>query len=130
MHLVGAVSHGDGRLLGQVDAKTNETTVFRRLLRPLDLTNVLVTADALHTVRANLDWLVTAKNAHYLAVIKKNQPTMWAFLACPGPTSRPAPPPATMATAATRPAASRPPPSPTSISRTRPRRSASTAGAG
>jgi predicted transposase YbfD/YdcC len=83
VHLVGAVSHGDGRLLGQVevDAKTNETTVFRRLLRPLDLANVLVTADALHTVRANLDWLVTAKNAHYLAVIKKNQPTVWAFLA-------------------------------------------------
>jgi predicted transposase YbfD/YdcC len=83
VHLVGAVTHGDGRLLGQVevDAKTNETTVFRRLLGPLDLRDVLVTADALHTVRANLDWLVTRKNAHYLAVIKKNQPTVWAFLA-------------------------------------------------
>ncbi|KDA43485.1 transposase family protein [Frankia sp. BMG5.23] len=57
VHLVGVASHGDGRLLAQVEveAKTNETAVFRRLLRPLDLTNVLVTADALHTVRANLD---------------------------------------------------------------------------
>jgi predicted transposase YbfD/YdcC len=83
VHLVGAVTHGDGRLVGQVevDSKTNETTVFRRLLRPLDLTNVLVTADALHTVRSNLDWLVSRKKAHYLAVVKKNQPNVWAYLA-------------------------------------------------
>ena len=29
--------------------------------------------DALLTVRANLDWLVATKNAHYIAVIKKNR---------------------------------------------------------
>ncbi|MCK9904861.1 hypothetical protein CC117_32725 [Parafrankia colletiae] len=83
VHLVGVATHGEGRLLGQieVDAKTNETTVFRRPLRPLELTNVMVTTDALHTARANLDWLVTAKHAHYLAVVKRNQPTLRAVLA-------------------------------------------------
>ena len=29
----------------------------------------VVTFDALHTVRANLDWLVTDKKAHYIAVV-------------------------------------------------------------
>jgi predicted transposase YbfD/YdcC len=33
-----------------------------------------VTADALHTVRANLDWLVRDKEAHYIAIVKRNQP--------------------------------------------------------
>jgi hypothetical protein len=34
---------------------------------------VAVMFDALLTVRANLDWLVATKNAHYIAVIKKNR---------------------------------------------------------
>jgi hypothetical protein len=38
------------------------------------------TFDALHTVRANLDWLVTSKHAHYVAVVKKNQPLLHAKL--------------------------------------------------
>ena len=29
-------------------------------------------------VRANLDWLVTDKNAHYIAVVKRNQPLLHA----------------------------------------------------
>jgi predicted transposase YbfD/YdcC len=37
-----------------------------------------VTFDALHTVRANLDWLVTGKKAHYIAVVKQNQPLLHA----------------------------------------------------
>jgi predicted transposase YbfD/YdcC len=44
----------------------------------LDLAGAVVTADALHTVRANLDWLVTDKNAHYIAVVKQNQPLLHA----------------------------------------------------
>jgi hypothetical protein len=31
-----------------------------------------VTFDAMHSARANLDWLVTVKGAHYLAVVKAN----------------------------------------------------------
>ena len=38
----------------------------------------MVTTDALHTVRANLDWLVTDKKAHYIAIVKRNQPLLHA----------------------------------------------------
>ena len=38
----------------------------------------MVTSDALHTVRANLNWLVTDKKAHYIAVVKQNQPLLHA----------------------------------------------------
>jgi hypothetical protein len=30
----------------------------------------------LHTVRANLDWLATERKAHYIAVLKQNQPLL------------------------------------------------------
>jgi len=80
VHLLGVVDHRDGRLLDQleVDVKHNETTHFTQLLAELDLTDVAVTFDALNTVRANLDWLVVTKNAHYVAVVKKNQPLLYA----------------------------------------------------
>ena len=38
----------------------------------------MVTFDALHTVRANLNWLTGEKNGHYIAVVKKNQPLLYA----------------------------------------------------
>jgi hypothetical protein len=38
----------------------------------------VVTFDALHTVRANLSWLVNDKKAHYIAVMKNNQPLLHA----------------------------------------------------
>ena len=49
------------------DVKHNETSHFTALLEPLDLAGAVVTFDALHTVRANLDWLVKDKKAHYIA---------------------------------------------------------------
>jgi predicted transposase YbfD/YdcC len=36
----------------------------------------VVTADALHTQREHADWLVTAKHAAYLLVVKANQPAL------------------------------------------------------
>jgi len=36
----------------------------------------VVTADALHTQREHADWLVTAKHAAYLLLVKANQPTL------------------------------------------------------
>jgi hypothetical protein len=79
VHLLGAAEHG-GRLLDhlEVGVKHNETSHFTELLEPLDLAGAVVTADALHTVRANLDWLVTDKKAHYIAVVKRNQPLLHA----------------------------------------------------
>ena len=79
VHLLGVAEHG-GRLLDhlEVDVKHNETSHFTELLGPADLTGAVVTFDALHTVRANLDWLVTSKKAQYIAVVKRNQPLLHA----------------------------------------------------
>jgi predicted transposase YbfD/YdcC len=79
VHLLGAAGHG-GRLLDhlEVGVKHNETSHFTALLEPLDLAGAVVTFDALHTVRANLDWLAGDKKAHYIAVVKKNQPLLYA----------------------------------------------------
>jgi predicted transposase YbfD/YdcC len=79
VHLLGAAEHG-GRLLDhlEVDVKHNETSHFTALLEPLDLSGAVVTFDALHTVRANLDWLAREKHAQYIAVVKNNQPLLYA----------------------------------------------------
>lgn len=79
VHLLGVAEHG-GHLLDhlEVDVKHNETSHFTALLEPLDLDGVVVTFDALHTVRANLDWLAREKKAYYIAVVKKNQPLLHA----------------------------------------------------
>jgi hypothetical protein len=79
VHLLGAAAHG-GRLLDhlEVDIKHNETSHFTPLPEPLDMARAVVTFDALHTVRANLDWLTGQKKAQYIAVVKKNQPLLHA----------------------------------------------------
>src|SRR5580658_1166943 len=70
VHLLGVAEHG-GPLLDhlEVDVKHNETSHFTELLEPLDLDGAVVTSDALHTVRANLNWLAEDKKAHYIAVV-------------------------------------------------------------
>ena len=62
VHLLGVAEHG-GRLLDhlKVDVKHNETSHFTELLEPVDLDGAVVTFDVLHTVRANLDWLVVPR---------------------------------------------------------------------
>ncbi|MFR9756983.1 ISAs1 family transposase [Streptomyces sp. TR06-5] len=82
-HLLSAATHHRAVTLAQteVGAKTNETAHFQPLLEPLDLNGALVTFDALHSVQANITWLVTTKNAHYIAMIKRNQPTAYRQLA-------------------------------------------------
>jgi predicted transposase YbfD/YdcC len=79
VRLLGVAEHG-GRLLDhlEVDVKHNETSHFTALLQPLDLDGAVVTFDALHTVRANLDWLAGEKNGHYIAIVKRNQPLLYA----------------------------------------------------
>lgn len=82
-HLLAAVTHHPVATLAQVEvgAKTNETRHFKPLLAPLHLADAVVTFDALHSVKANITWLVETKKAHYIAVIKTNQPTAYAQLA-------------------------------------------------
>jgi predicted transposase YbfD/YdcC len=79
VHLLGVAEHG-GHLLDhlEVGVKHNETSHFTGLLEPLDLDGAVVTFDALHTVRANLTWLAEDKKAHYIAVVKRNQPLLHA----------------------------------------------------
>ncbi|MCX5060186.1 ISAs1 family transposase [Streptomyces sp. NBC_00201] len=76
-HLLAAMT-GDGRTVTQlrVPDKTNEITCFAALLAPFDLTGVTVTAVALHTQRAHACFLVEEKKAHYLLVVKANQPEL------------------------------------------------------
>uniref|UniRef100_UPI0013E9C8DD transposase n=1 Tax=Candidatus Protofrankia californiensis TaxID=1839754 RepID=UPI0013E9C8DD len=107
VHLLGVVEHGSGHLVDhvEVDAKSNETTAFQSLLSGLELAGATVTFDALHSVRANLDWLLRAKGGHYLTVVKKTSPpSMAGCVPCLGLRSRWASAPATTVTAGTRPA--------------------------
>ena len=78
VHLLAAMDHTTRGILGQtdVDPSTNEIARFRPLLDRLDLTDTVVTADALHTQREHADWLITHKHAAYLLIVKHNQPTL------------------------------------------------------
>ncbi|MDT3445603.1 MULTISPECIES: ISAs1 family transposase, partial [unclassified Pseudofrankia] len=66
-------------MLGQcaVDAKTNEIPTIKDLLATVDLTDTVITADALHTQDDTANWLV-AHGAHYLPIVKANRPTLAA----------------------------------------------------
>jgi predicted transposase YbfD/YdcC len=78
LHLLAAMDHTTRAVLAQrqVDGAPGEVPGFQPLLARLDLDGVVVTADALHTQREHADWLVTHKQAHYLFVVKANQPTL------------------------------------------------------
>ena len=69
MHLVAAYNTNNGTVLGQsvVDGKTNEISAFQPLLDRIDITGALITADALHTQRAHVT---------YLLIVKGNQPLL------------------------------------------------------
>ena len=82
VHLMAVLDHQACAVLGQVDVdgKTNEISRFRPLLAGLDLTGCVITADALHTQRDHAEFLVQEKNAHYIFIVKKNQPGLHAQL--------------------------------------------------
>jgi predicted transposase YbfD/YdcC len=78
VHLLAAMDHTSGAVLGQTDveATTNEIARFQPLLERLDLAGQVVTADALHTQREHADWLVSHKHAAYVLMVKANQPVL------------------------------------------------------
>ncbi len=80
VHLLAVLDQQAGAVLAQasVDGKTNEITAFAPLLEPLNLAQGVITADAMHTQREHAGFLVTKKKAHYILVVKKNQPTLYA----------------------------------------------------
>jgi predicted transposase YbfD/YdcC len=76
-HLVSVLDQGSGAVLGQVTVaeKGSEVAAFTTLLDQVDLTDVLVTADAVHTNRHHADYL-HERGGHYLLTAKGNQPTL------------------------------------------------------
>jgi predicted transposase YbfD/YdcC len=80
VHLLAVIDQQASAVLGQVgvDGKTNEITQFAPLLDDLDLAGCVITADALHTQRDHAEFLITNKHAHYILVVKKNQPSLYA----------------------------------------------------
>ena len=82
VHLLSALTHQEGVVVGQrdVDGKTNEITEFAPLLEQIDIENVVITADALHTQREHAKFLAT-KKAHWIFGLKGNQPNLAAAAA-------------------------------------------------
>lgn len=76
--VIGAMAQ-DGSLVAQqrVADKSNEIPALAPLLNALDLEGVVVTADALHTQVETAKVLVEEMRAHFVLVVKRNQPTLW-----------------------------------------------------
>jgi predicted transposase YbfD/YdcC len=84
-HLLAVIDQHTRVVLGQlgVDGKTSEINRFAPLLDTLsgiDLTGVVITADALHTQREHVTDL-RARGAHWVLTVKGNQPTLRRQLA-------------------------------------------------
>src|SRR5262245_33404551 len=80
VHLLAVMDHTTRAVLAQrqVDGAPGEVPAFAPLLADLDLGATVVTADALHTHADVATFLATGKQAHYLLVVKANQPTLLA----------------------------------------------------
>ena len=76
-HLVSLVQHGSGTTLAQVAVaqKRNELSAVPTLLHGRDLTDTIITADALHTQRSFAHHIHTA-GGYYLMIAKANQPQL------------------------------------------------------
>jgi predicted transposase YbfD/YdcC len=79
-HLVACMDHATRAVLAQrqVAGAPEEVPAFAPLLAPLDLAGAVVTADALQTHPEAAEFLVDEQHAHYLLVVKANQPTLLA----------------------------------------------------
>jgi predicted transposase YbfD/YdcC len=77
-HLVAALAHGIGAVLGQVavDAKSNEIPAVRDLLKAFtSLAGAVITIDALHTQHDTAQ-AILARHADYVMTVKGNMPTL------------------------------------------------------
>ena len=75
VHLLAGITHTTGVLTGRqqlVPTGTSEIVWLKSLLDPVELTGVVVTADALHTTRGQARY-VTGRGGHYLFTVKKDQ---------------------------------------------------------
>jgi predicted transposase YbfD/YdcC len=78
VHLLAAMDHATRAVLAQrqVGGAPEEVTAFAPLVADLDLAGAVITADALQTHPDAAEFLVATKGAHYLFVVKANQPTL------------------------------------------------------
>jgi predicted transposase YbfD/YdcC len=74
--LVAAIAHRSGVVLGQrqVADKRGEGTVIEDLLGGLDVAGMVLTLDALHTTKKTARLITGKLHAHYLLILKANQP--------------------------------------------------------
>lgn len=77
--LLAALAHATGTVLAQrrIAAKTNEIPEARTLLDAMDITECVITMDALHTQRDTAR-RVLERGAHYVFTVKANQPGLLA----------------------------------------------------
>jgi predicted transposase YbfD/YdcC len=81
-HLVAALAHGIGAVLGQVavEEKSNEIPAVRELLKAFaDLAGAVLTLDALHTQHDTVQ-AVLGRGADYVMTVKANMPTLYKQL--------------------------------------------------
>jgi predicted transposase YbfD/YdcC len=75
------VASGCVRAQREIDAKTNEIPELAPAIAHLDLIGTVLTLDALHTQAETARHLVEGKHAHYLMIVKGNQPGLLAGVA-------------------------------------------------
>jgi predicted transposase YbfD/YdcC len=81
-HLVAAMAHGLGAVLGQVavQKKSNEIPAVRELLKAFaDVAGAVFTIDALHTQHDTAQ-LIIGRRADYVMTVKANMPTLYKQL--------------------------------------------------
>ena len=81
-HLVAALAHGIGAVLGQVavEEKSNEIPAVRELLKAFtDLAGAVVTIDAMHTQHDTAQ-AILGRGAEYVMTVKGNMPTLYRQL--------------------------------------------------
>jgi predicted transposase YbfD/YdcC len=81
-HLVAALAHGIGAVLGQVavEEKSNEIPAVRELLKAFaDLAGAVITIDAMHT-QGDTAQVITGRGADYVMTVKGNMPTLYRQL--------------------------------------------------
>src|SRR5689334_20652793 len=81
-HLVAALAHGIGAVLGQVavDAKSNEIPAVRELLKAFaSLASAVVTIDAMHTQHDTAQ-VILGRGADYVMTVKGNMPALYRQL--------------------------------------------------
>jgi predicted transposase YbfD/YdcC len=81
-HLVAALAHGIGAVLGQVavDEKSNEIPAVRDLLKAFaSLASAVITIDAMHTQHDTAQ-VILGRGAGYVMTVKANMPTLYKQL--------------------------------------------------